>query len=86
MYRCRRCSQFLELEENLGWSQGVALRAVTIRKSEHGWKLVVKGVRVGGAAVVSFTEGGLLEETLQNFYDAVRTGSLYWHRDKFPTN
>ena len=84
MYRCSYCSKFLELEEQLGWSEGVALTSIALRKSDHGWKLVAKGRRSGGGGLVSFTEGGSFEQALSNLHDAIRTRTLYWHVDRYP--
>lgn len=71
-----------ELEEHLGFLQGVALRGYTVTRKGHQWLLVLR-VTKAGVNKVAFFQSDTVVMLYRQVYKMVYTTNVHWHKDKY---
>lgn len=75
--------EFLSLEELLGWSCGVVLNQLLVRRTRQGWQTIIKG-RKRGKNVVAYIEVDSFSDGVELAGEFASRGCLDWRPDKYP--
>lgn len=73
----------LGLPENTAYMQGFLLNALTMKRKDDTWLLILKGVKQGRHLVV-YVECATFSDCLEVGADYAQKGILSFHTDKYP--